>query len=151
MPEPTSPEPRPQPDQAATFRIPKHTRNVPDARAQVRKTLADWNIPAELTADIALVATELVTNAVRHCQVTFALVEVSLSLKGDYLLLEVSDPDKEAVPTPRTASQQDENRRGLAVVAALAGRWGYDLRRYGKRGWATFPMPAIPSTPLGRR
>ncbi len=137
MPEPTSP----QPHQATTFRIPKHPRNVPDARTQVRKALADWGLPTDLTADIALVATEFVTNSVRHCEVTFSLVEISLTLHGDHLLLEVSDPDKEKLPTPRTADQHDENGRGLAVIAALTSHWGYDLRRYTKCAWATFPLP----------
>ncbi|MGW3647929.1 ATP-binding protein [Streptomyces sp. NPDC000878] len=131
MPEPT------------TFRIPKHPRNVPEARAQVRKALADWGLPPELAADVALVATEFVTNSVRHCEVTFSLVEVTLSLQGTQLLLEVSDPDKEKTPAPRTAGQQDEDGRGLAVIAALAGQWGYDLRRYTKCAWATFPLPEV--------
>ncbi|WP_055527997.1 ATP-binding protein, partial [Streptomyces graminilatus] len=126
MPEPTSPQPHPEPRQSATFRIPKHPRNVPDARAQVRKALADWGLPAELAADVALVATEFVTNSVQHCEVTFSLFEVTLTLHGDQLLLEVSDPDKEKTPTPRTAGQLGESGRGLTVIAALAGQWGCD-------------------------
>ncbi|NEC91269.1 ATP-binding protein [Streptomyces sp. SID12501] len=111
MPEPTSPQPR----QAITFRIPKHPRNVPDARTQVRKALADWGLPAELAADIALVATEFVTNSVRHCEVTFSLVEVSLTLHGDYLLLEVSDPDKEKTPAPGTPHRRATRRERTRV------------------------------------
>ncbi|MGW3644582.1 ATP-binding protein [Streptomyces sp. NPDC000878] len=141
MHEPTSPQP--QPAQATTFRIPKHPRNVPEARAQVRKALADWGLPTDLAADVALVATEFVTNSVRHCEVTFSLVEISLTLQDDQLLLEVSDPDKEKLPTPRTAGQQDEDGRGLAVIAALAMHWGYDLRRFTKCTWATFPLPEV--------
>ncbi|WP_327695618.1 ATP-binding protein [Streptomyces sp. NBC_00459] len=143
MPEPTSPQPRPQPHQATTFRIPKHPRNVPEARAQVRKALADWGLPTDLAADVALVATEFVTNSVRHCEVTFSLVEVTLTLQGNQLLLEVSDPDKEKIPAPRTAGQQDENGRGLAVISALAAQWGCDLRRFTKCSWATFPLPEV--------
>ncbi|WP_405769469.1 ATP-binding protein [Streptomyces sp. NBC_01538] len=144
MPEPTSPQPHPEPRQAATFRIPKHPRNVPDARAQVRKALADWGLPTELAADVALVATELITNSVRHCEVTFALVEVTLTLRDDnQLLLEVSDPDTEELPAPRTAGQHDEGGRGLAVIAALTSQWGCDLRRFTKCSWATFPLPEV--------
>ncbi|MBW8737571.1 MAG: ATP-binding protein [Streptomyces turgidiscabies] len=139
MPEPTSPQPHP----ATTFRIPKHPRNVPDARTQACKALADWGLPIGLAADIALVATEFVTNSVRHCEVTFSLVEVTLTLHGDHLLLEVSDPDKEKLPTPRPAGQQDEDGRGLAVIAALSTRWGCDLRRFTKCSWATFPLPEV--------
>ena len=133
----------PEPQETTTFRIPKHPRNVPDARAQVRKVLADWGLPTELAADVTLVTSEFVSNSVRHCEVTFALVEVTLSLHSRQLLLEVSDPDKEKVPAPRAASQQDEDGRGLAVIAALAGRWGCDLRRFTKCSWATFPLPEV--------
>ena len=133
----------PEPQETTTFRIPKHPRNVPDARAQVRKALADWGLPTELAADVALVATEFVTNSVRHCEVTFSLVEVTLTLHGDHLLLAVSDPDKEKLPAPRTAGQHDEDGRGLVVIAALATRWGCDLRRFTKCSWATFPLPEI--------
>ncbi|NEC85195.1 ATP-binding protein [Streptomyces sp. SID12501] len=143
MPEPTSPQAQfqPEPRQTATFRIPKHPRNVPDARAQVRKVLADWGLPTELAADIALVATEFVTNSVQHCEVTFSLVEVTLTLQDTQLLLEVSDPDKEKTPAPRTSGQHDENGRGLAVISALTKQWGYELRRFTKCSWATFPLP----------
>lgn len=133
----------PEPHQATTFRLPKHPRNVPDARAQVRKTLADWGLPTDLAADVALVATEFVSNSVRHCGVTFSLIEVTLTLQSDRLLLEVSDPDKEKLPAPRAAGQHDENGRGLAVIAALAGQWGCDLRRFTKCSWATFPLPEV--------
>ncbi len=129
MPEPT------------TFRIPKHPRNVPEARVQVRKVLADWGLPPDLAADIALVATEFVTNSVRHCEVTYSLVEITLTLDTTHLLLEVSDPDKEKLPAPRPAAQHDEDGRGLTVIAALTTRWGCDLRRYTKCSWATFPLP----------
>ncbi|MGW0826630.1 ATP-binding protein [Streptomyces sp. NPDC002845] len=136
MPEPASAQPR-----QATFRIPKHTRHVPDARTQVRKILANWGLVGELSTDVVVVTTEYVTNAVRHCRVTFAQVEVSVSIQGDRLLLEVSDPDKEKVPEQRASVQQDEGGRGLTVVAALAEHWGYDLRRFTKCAWATFPLP----------
>ncbi|MFF3378034.1 hypothetical protein ACFYXF_34425 [Streptomyces sp. NPDC002680] len=76
-------------------------------------------------------------------EVTFSLVEVTLTLQGTQLLLEVSDPDKEKTPAPRTAGQHDEDGRGLAVIAALTNQWGYDLRRYTKCAWATFPLPAV--------
>ncbi|MDX3456232.1 ATP-binding protein [Streptomyces sp. ME02-8801-2C] len=75
---------------------------------------------------------------------TFALIEVVLTLRDDnQLLLEVCDPDKEKTPKPRPAGQQDENGRGLTVIAALTGQWGYDLRRFTKCTWATFPLPEV--------
>lgn len=119
----------------ATFRIPKRTRHVPEARAQVRKALNDWALDDELAHDIATVATELVTNAVCHCRVALAQVEVTLSIRGCGLLLEVSDPDRERTPT------QGAGGGGLLLVAGLAERWGHELRPFTKCVWAYFLIP----------
>src|SRR4051812_42875924 len=90
--------PRPAHPRRDTFRIPKRKRHVPEARAQVRHILKDWALDGELAHDIATVATELITNAVRHCRVTLAQVEVTISIRSCGLLLEVCDPDRERIP-----------------------------------------------------
>ncbi|WP_155055723.1 ATP-binding protein [Streptomyces blattellae] len=139
MPTLTSPTTHPRRD---TFRIPKRRSHVPEARAQVRRILKDWAVDGELAHDIATVATELVTNSVRHCRVTFAEIEVTISIRGCGLLLEVSDPDKERIPEPRTDDAQEEaGGRGLLLVAGLASRWGHELRPFTKCVWAYFLIP----------
>ncbi|KUO21279.1 ATP-binding protein [Streptomyces dysideae] len=125
-----------------TFRIPKHKRHVPQARAQIRRILKDWALDAELAHDIATVATELVTNSVRHCRVALAQVEVTLSIRGCGLLVEVSDPDRERIPTlPAGVDEEAAGGRGLLLVAGLASRWGHDLRPFTKCVWAYFLIP----------
>ncbi|MFF6785050.1 ATP-binding protein [Streptomyces sp. NPDC012510] len=123
-----------------SFRFPKRRRHVPEARAQVCRILKDWALDGELAQDIATVATELVTNAVRHCRVGLAEVEVVLSVRGCGVLVEVSDPDKGKVPTPVVESDGDGGR-GLVVVAGLAERWGHELRPFTKCVWAYFVIP----------
>lgn len=125
-----------------TFRIPKRKRHVPEARAQVRRILKDWAVDDELAHDVATVATELVSNAVRHCQVTLAQVEVTISIRGCGLLLEVSDPDRERIPALcADDDRQGPGGRGLILVAGLASRWGHELRPFTKCVWAYFLMP----------
>ncbi|MCX4454949.1 ATP-binding protein [Streptomyces sp. NBC_01340] len=132
-----------------TFHVLKRGRHVPEARARVRKILADWGVGDELAADVAVVTTEYVTNAVRHCRVSFARIEVSLSVRDAHLLVEVSDPDRTMIPELRACGDQEEGGRGLVVVAALAENWGCDLRQFVKCVWATFPVPeACSSTAL---
>ncbi len=131
-----------------TFRVPKHKRHVPDARAHVRTILKDWGINGELACDVASAATELVTNAVRHCRVTHAQIEVTLSIRAGDLLLEVSDPDKGRIPTLRMGDDQEEGGRGLVLVAGLAEHWGHELHRYTKCVWALFPIPEEPRVPV---
>lgn len=129
-----------------SFRIPKRTRHVPEARAHVQRMLKDWALDGELAHDIATVATELVTNAVRHCRVTLAEIEVVVSVRGCGVLVEVSDPDKERVPTPgaKESPESDPERdggRGLVLVDALAERWGHEARPFTKCVWAYFVLP----------
>jgi anti-sigma regulatory factor (Ser/Thr protein kinase) len=130
-----------------TVRIPKHKRHVPVARQHVRKVLADWGVTGELADAVVLLATELVTNAVTHCRVSCALVDVALSLDGPELLLEVRDPDRDRLPEPRASAPDEEGGRGLTLVAALADTWGCRPEPYAKCVWARFAVTA----PAGAR
>ena len=130
-----------------SFRIPKRRRHVPEARTTLRRILKDWALDAELADDIATVATELVSNAVRHCRVGLAEVEVVVSIRGCGLLLEVSDPDRTRLPAPRTERDLDlegDGGRGLALVHALSERWGHEVRPFTKCVWAYFLLPEGP-------
>ncbi|MGY0060872.1 ATP-binding protein [Streptomyces sp. LZ34] len=121
-----------------TFRVSKHKRSVPDARIRVRKTLADWGVDGDLADDVTLSADELVSNAIKHCRITFAEIEITVSVQGGALVLEVSDPDTEKIPRIRIATDDQENGRGLLLVARLAESWGFRSRTYGKCVWARF-------------
>jgi anti-sigma regulatory factor (Ser/Thr protein kinase) len=85
-------------DRRDTFRVSKHKRSVPGVRTRIGKTLADWGISGTLADDVTLSVDELVSNAIRHCRVTFALIEITVSVEGGALLLEVSDPDRDKTP-----------------------------------------------------
>ncbi|GGP49025.1 ATP-binding protein [Streptomyces calvus] len=124
----------------ATFRIPKHRRHVPTARQQVRKVLADWGVTGEPGDTVALLATELVTNAVTHCRVSFAQVRVTLTLSGAELVLEVADPDRDRLPRLHDPGPDEEGGRGLALVQALADDWGHRQEPYAKCVWARFTL-----------
>ncbi|MFJ5102443.1 ATP-binding protein [Streptomyces sp. NPDC088554] len=82
-----------------TFRIPKHRRHVPAVRARVRETLERWGLE-HLVPDVELVASELVTNAVVHCRVVLAEIEIGVRVDDGDLVLEVSDPDRDRHPRP---------------------------------------------------
>lgn len=104
----------------------------------MRRILKDWAVGGELADDIATVATELVSNAVRHCRVTLAEIEVVVSIRGCGLLVEVSDPDRNRLPVPRP---EGDGGLGLLLVDALSERWGHDVRPYSKCVWAYFLVP----------
>ncbi|MFD8965231.1 ATP-binding protein [Streptomyces sp. NPDC059568] len=123
-----------------TFRVPKRKRHVPAVRARVRATLVKWGFD-HLVPDVELAACELVANAVVHCRVTLARIEVTVQVDGDELLLEVVDPDRDRRPLLRSGCAEDEEGgRGLLLVAALSADWGCRELEYGKCVWARFPV-----------
>ncbi|MCZ0208010.1 ATP-binding protein [Streptomyces sp. UMAF16] len=129
-----------------SFRIPTHRRHVPTARHYVRKALADWGITDEVAERATLSANELVTNAVSHCRVSHARIRVTLILCHGELVLEVSDPDRDRLPSPRCPGLDEEGGRGLALVDALADAWGHRQGPYTKTVWARFTLP-LPEPP----
>ncbi|MEW2165844.1 ATP-binding protein [Streptomyces sp. NPDC007084] len=127
-----------------TFRMSKRKGHVAIARRRVRETLASWGAPAEKADAVTLLANELVTNAVTHCHVSQAVIEVTLALKGAELTVEVSDPDRDRLPRLHAAGPDAEGGRGLALVAELADAWGHRQGPYTKCVWARFTLTGQP-------
>lgn len=81
----------------------------------------------------ALIATELVTNAVLHAG---SPLRFGVHADRSWLRLEVCD-DHDALPDPQPASPDRLDGRGLALVDALADEWGVVTRPGGgKAVWA---------------
>ncbi|NEA93114.1 ATP-binding protein, partial [Actinospica acidiphila] len=120
------------------------------ARAMLRKALTEWAqssadgadlLTGRVGDDAALVASELVTNAVVH-----AGTEVQLTCRLEdtgALVVEVADrhpsraPRDDAAEAP--AHDIPEYGRGLRLVAALAESWGVTYRAGSKTVWARLP------------
>ncbi|MEV0635388.1 ATP-binding protein [Streptomyces sp. NPDC050619] len=85
--------------------------------------------------EVRLCASELLTNAIEHLgEGTPVTVRVTGTDHG-HVRVEVSDPDPRALPVLRHATATDEGGRGLAILDALAQRWGVDTRADGKTVW----------------
>ncbi|MEV0173472.1 ATP-binding protein [Streptomyces sp. NPDC050803] len=109
------------------------------ARAAVRGRLHDWNLDS--LADIAtLLVSELVTNAQRHATGPIGVRLVRPARLGDVLLVEVSDPLPDP-PRERVAHPEDENGRGLQLVAHSSRRWGTRPGTAGKTVWFELTVP----------
>jgi hypothetical protein len=95
----------------------------------------------------ALVATELVTNAVAattKMRWTTGLPPVRVWLRGGPSVVAVLVWDAAVtMPAPQSARDDDESGRGLAIVAALSARWGfyYPAQFCGKVTWAVLDTP----------
>jgi anti-sigma regulatory factor (Ser/Thr protein kinase) len=123
------------PSDEATTMLRADARSAGRARAFVRDALQRWGCDhlVELTV---LVANEVVTNAILH-----ARTEVSLRvrLRQGFVRIEVID-HSHAEPVRRSTPDDATGGRGLAVLDALAARWGVDRLPEGKRVWFDMAM-----------
>ena len=123
------------PDQHVTWKLASELTSARRARMLVRRRLRRWGL-SELIPTAELLASELVTNAVRYAQGSIAL---RLVREGG-LVCEVLD-DSAALPRLRHAGDEDERGRGLQVVSQLAQHWGARRTPSGKVVWCELPLP----------
>ncbi|MFJ7585963.1 ATP-binding protein [Streptomyces sp. NPDC097617] len=106
--------------------LPSTPRGARAARALAVAQLTEHKLPFE---DAAQVVAELAANAVTHGRVRGRDFRLALSITpGPTLRVEVSDTRREFGP-PAVAEVPElgaESGRGLALVSALATRWGTD-------------------------
>ncbi|MFB6502504.1 MULTISPECIES: ATP-binding protein [unclassified Streptomyces] len=125
---------------------------VPKAVPEVRRTLRERCGGAD-SPDLLLCVSELLTNAIVHLgEGTPVTLRVSGTCTGR-VRVELSDPEPGAWPVIRSAAGGDESGRGLALVDALALRWGVEQGPRGKTVWCELrvPGPSVgPSSDEGR-
>jgi anti-sigma regulatory factor (Ser/Thr protein kinase) len=92
--------------------------------------------------DVMLVASELVTNAVRHSRCTddhFLTICVS---RNGWLRISVFDPGPSGRGTAIANLPMELGGMGLKVVMELASRWGTERRADGYKVWADLELAA---------
>ncbi len=110
------------------------------ARAFVERICGAWGL-GKMAKLAALVASELVTNAVVHARTRAVMM---LRLAGQTLHISVRDGDPRPmhVPAPGgTGAHDGDHGRGLLILAAMADRWGSHPTGNGKVVWATISVP----------
>src|SRR5450631_3982208 len=134
------------------------------ARGFAVATLRHWGA-ADRCEDIAVVVSELLTNALRHA-VPRAVgtqpraegtqprsagtrprwpIRLGLLQCGPCVLCAVADPS-ESAPAQAKPGELAETGRGLEVIGALSDSWGYiTASDMGKIVWATFSTEASPA------
>jgi anti-sigma regulatory factor (Ser/Thr protein kinase) len=122
----------------ATLDITREPSAVPNTRHFVQAKLTEWEVDDDLAHTAVLLATELVTNAVRH-----GLGEIRMRLRRacHALYIEVDD-DGSALPDRRQADDDDEGGRGLQLVDALSEAWGARPLDHGKSVWCAMKLPS---------
>jgi signal transduction histidine kinase len=114
-------------------------------RSLLRDKLADWGLTRDGDVEAVLVVvSELVTNSIQHARTRF---DVSVEFDGTAILVAVHDHSP-ALPRllGRGLGGAEELGLGLAVVDALAARWGATATAHGKTVWARMPPNRCPGT-----
>ncbi|MBX7546563.1 ATP-binding protein [Streptomyces sp. tea 10] len=108
-------------------------QEVAALRRILRLHLEVWRLPE--VVDVAqLCASELVSNVINHVGLETPTT-LAVSMNGSCLRIEVHDPDTRALPTLVQAGLGSEAGRGVALVDAVADRWGVELRADRKVTW----------------
>ncbi|RST01670.1 ATP-binding protein [Streptomyces sp. WAC07149] len=126
--------------------LPATPRGARQARQLAVEKLRAWGLS---TDGPALIVAELAANAVTHGRVAGRDFLVVLSLGGGALRIEVVDTCRDRIPILREPDACAEGGRGLAVVAALADRWGVEQGPPPRKAvWAEVDLPTA-RTPAG--
>jgi len=112
------------------------------ARAALARALSD-RVPALELEHAQLVASELVTNSVVHCGASpgDALV-FRVKLSSTVVRLEVEDPGRGSMITPRPPDLVSGGGFGLNLVDSLSDLWGVEHSTDGTRVWAHLALGA---------
>jgi anti-sigma regulatory factor (Ser/Thr protein kinase) len=117
---------------------------VPAAVASVRRFVRDaltaWGLD-DPEGDVALVTSELATNAITHGSSPF---RTSLVLTDSVVRVSVEDGSR-AWPQQHHAHPDDQDGRGMAIVATLSRTSGCDSTPHGKVAWAELDVRPGPA------
>ncbi|MET9128116.1 SpoIIE family protein phosphatase [Streptomyces sp. NPDC004528] len=122
------------PTDIATWNLPNEPSAVADARARTAAQLTSWKLP-DLSFTATLVVSELVTNAIRY-----STGPIQLRLIRDHALIcEVSDTSR-AAPHAGEPAPNEQNGRGLSIVAHLTHGYGTRYTTTGKTVWTELTL-----------
>jgi anti-sigma regulatory factor (Ser/Thr protein kinase) len=130
---------------ALRARLPSAPVSAANGRQHVRDAIAGWRVPIspETARDAVLVASELLTNAIR--MQPGGTITLSISFYAGRLRIAVHDasPVTVTVQNPQPG-ELAEDGRGLVLVAALASSWGCHPIPGGKAVYAVFETGGDP-------
>jgi len=126
---------------------------VAEARTQVRAIVRAWQVPVDAYV-VALLTSELVTNAVTHgtpTPGTFVLLTIACDPSGLRVDVHDGSGDLPVLDTGLTdeAPAESETGRGLLLVTSLSAEWGFYRTPAGKAVYFTLELQRdIPETAI---
>jgi signal transduction histidine kinase len=116
-------------DQQAPRTVREHLARLPDV---------GWRL-----GDAMLIASELVSNAIRHSRASpDQHLTVIVHRDADRLRISVRDPGTSGTNAVLASEPDVKGGFGLRIVEQLASRWGTERRTDGYEVWAELELPA---------
>ncbi|WP_406096610.1 ATP-binding protein [Streptomyces sp. NBC_01013] len=97
-------------------------REVAGLRRVMRQNLLSWGL-ADLTDVAEICVSELASNAIRHVG-EGARCTLTVEMRDTRLRIALKDPDPRSLPTLLPPDAEAETGRGIALLDAVADRWG---------------------------
>lgn len=127
---------------AGTVLLPCAPASVAVARQRLAAELVAAGIFDGAVRDAVLVASELLSNAIRHARpLPGANLQLAWALDNEVIEVAVSDGGAPTTPMPTHASLSAVGGRGLDIVEYLARTWGIRTDDAGLTVWAVLAAP----------
>ena len=120
--------------------LPPAIESVPLAR-ELAFELGDGLMESGQLDNLALVVTELVSNAIRHAA-SAEPVGLAMTPKDGYLCVQVTDSGRGLVPEPGAIGMEGGPGYGLFLVEQLTRRWGMTREGGRTRVWVEIDFVA---------
>jgi two-component sensor histidine kinase len=126
---------------ASVLMLPFAAASVGVARRRLVSDLIAADVYDSAVCDVALVISELFSNALRHAApLPGAKIRVTWRIDAACVHLAVSDGGGPTVPELGEPTQGATGGRGLRIVERLSDRWGMSAGEDGTTVWAEVPV-----------
>ena len=132
--------------EASVLLLPFAAASVGVARRRLVSDLIEADVYDSAVCDVALVISELLSNALRHAApLPGSKIRVAWRFDADSVRVSVSDGGAPTVPELGEPTQGGTGGRGLRIVAKLSRRWGTSADDEGTTVWAEVPVRPVPA------
>jgi two-component sensor histidine kinase len=140
--------------EASVLLLPFAASSVGVARRRLVSDLIAAKVYDSAVCDVALVISELLSNALRHAApLPGSKIRVAWRIDADSVQVSVRDGGGPTVPELGEPTQAATGGRGLRIVQKLSRSWGTTTGDEGTTVWAEVPVRPVPTemTTVGGR
>ena len=136
--------------EASVLLLPFAAASVGVARRRLVSDLTAADVCDSAVCDIALVISELLSNALRHAApLPGSKIRVGWRIDPGSVQVSVGDGGGPTVPELGEPTQAATGGRGLRIVEKLSSRWGTSTGEEGTTVWAEVPVREAGMTRIG--